>query len=373
MKPLSEILNSYYSYDVKECLENREPKRVITALSKPKPDSCDFALFLSPGSDSVLEQMAQKAHKITKARFGNVVNLYAPVYISNHCTGNCPYCGFKRTEKIKRKTLTPDEIEKEAIALKQMGIRHALLVSGDAPKKADFNLTYKAVKIFKKHFTSVQIEIAPLTQSEYSSLTEAGIDGVTLYQETYDRNLYHSLHKNGPKDNYDFRLEALCRAGEAGMRKLNIGALLGLAPYRKEALMLGFHARHLEKTYWKSQILIGMPRLHNVPDDFTIPNPVSDKEFAHIIIALRIFLNDAGIVVSTRETASFRDKLLPLGVTQFSAGSKTDPGGYAADQTAGKQFSIDDTRSPFEVQKDLLSKGYDPVFKDWDPGFCSKA
>jgi 2-iminoacetate synthase len=205
--------------------------------------------------------------------------------------------------------------------------------------------------------------------AEYQRLVAAGADGVTLYQETYDPRAYDQLHNDGPKAGFSQRLAALDRAGEAGMRRLSLGALWGLAPWRREALSLAIHAAHLQKKWWRSQVLIGLPRLHNVPDTFQIPCPLDDRSLVHIIVALRLFLEDAGIVLSTRESAELRQNLLPLGITQMSAGSKTAPGGYGTSEESGEQFSISDNRDPESVGDALLRAGFEPVWKDWDTGF----
>lgn len=374
MTALYNLLQEFNTPSFLGLLQNTDPNRIMPLLQKKRLTYEDLALLLSKGANPHIEEMAQRANRITQARFGNAVSLYAPLYVSNRCSGTCPYCGFKRTEKIFRTTLSIEEVEAEGIALSQSGIKHVLLVTGDCPGKT-VDYLCEAVSRLKPIFPSVTVEIPPLSVEEYSQLINAGVDGVTLYQETYDKPWYNELHHDSPKDNYLYRLDALGRAGEAGMRKLNLGVLLGLFDWRIDALKLAAHARLLEKTHWRSQILLGMPRLHNVPKDFKIPHPVSDRDFCHIIIAMRLFLHDAGIVVSTREQPQFRDHLLSLGATQFSAGSKTEPGGYSAalnqKQSSGAQFEIDDHRSPKDVEADLARIGYDPVFKDWDRGFIS--
>ncbi len=368
MTDLALVLEHAGRPDVVAHLSNSDPKRVVPLLAKKRLDIADLALLLSPGAAPLLEDMARRAAAITRSRFGNAVVLYAPLYISNHCSGNCPYCGFKNTMNIRRVTLSLDQIRKEAAVLRDAGIRHLLLVSGDGPGTETDDLCAIAREL-KPLFPSISVEVPPLSQPDYARLLSSGVDGVTLYQETYDRCRYHRLHADGPKEDFDFRLDALSRAGAAGMRRLNIGALWGLSDWRADALSLGLHARFLEKECWRSQVLIGMPRLHQVPGDFAIPHPVCDRDFVHIIVALRLFCHDAGIVVSTRERPEFRDNLLALGATQFSAGSKTHPGGYAGDVDGGSQFDIDDCRSAAAVQDALSQKGYDPVLKDWDAGF----
>lgn len=367
LNTLSELEQS----NIPALLRNQDPQRVAPVIQRPRLTASDLALLLSEGAVPHLEEMAQRARRITQARFGNAVSLYAPLYVSNRCGGSCPYCGFKRSQKINRRTLTLEEVAREGEALSRTGIQHVLLVTGDCPGKG-VDFLCEAATLLKKRFPSVTVEIPPLEESDYRALSQTGVDGVTLYQETYDKPWYDELHKGSPKDNYTYRLDALSRAGAASIRKLNLGVLWGLTDWRQDALRLALHARFLEKNHWRSQILLGMPRLHNVPADFTIPHPVTDRAFCHIIVAMRLFLHDAGIVISTREKPQFRDNLLAIGATQFSAGSKTDPGGYSArENRSGAQFEVDDARSPRAVEADLAAMGYDPVFKDWDRGFIS--
>jgi 2-iminoacetate synthase len=317
----------------------------------------------------VLEEIAQRARQVTLARFGRTVQLYVPLYLSNHCVGHCPYCGFRRDQSIKRRTLTPDEIAQEAEAIGRTGMRHILLVAGESPKQIDIDYLSASIALLKKSFSNVAVEVAPLEEDGYKKLVAAGVDGVTLYQETYDSTLYNKYHSRGPKADYDYRLDALDRAGAAGVRNLTVGALWGLSKWRHEALRLGLHAHYLQKKWWKSQILAGLPRLHDVPSDFAVPYPLDDRSFVHIIVALRVFFEDLGIVISTRESPELREKLVLLGTTHMSAGSKTEPGGYCAEQVSGSQFPVSDHRSPEEVARSLTAMGYDPVWKDWDPSF----
>ncbi|MBN2804989.1 MAG: 2-iminoacetate synthase ThiH [Deltaproteobacteria bacterium] len=368
MNSLSEIFESQSLDLFNELLKNEDPEPVKKALLAPKKSPQDFALLLSKGASEILEEMAGKAHTITRARFGNAVNLYAPLYVSNKCKGTCPYCGFKQSEKIKRVTLGMDEILQEARVLKELGILQILLVSGTG-RDAGVEYLTAITRELKKMFPSVTVEVPPLDEDDYKKLMESGVDGVTLYQETYNRNIYDNLHRQSIKEDFNYRLNALSRAGNVGMRKLNIGVLWGLSPWRMDAFLMGLHGKYLENNYWKSQILMGMPRLHHTPSDFTIPHPVSDRDFVQIIIASRLFLNDAGIVISTRENQDFRNNLLNIGATMFSAGSKTEPGGYSAGNSSGAQFGIDDMRTPKQVEQDLITLGFDPVFKDWDRGF----
>jgi 2-iminoacetate synthase len=357
---------------VRRLLHNEDPGRARSALFRRRQDLRDLALLLSPGGGEIVEEMAETARRVTVERFGKTVQLYAPVYLTNSCVGKCPYCGFRADQKIERRTLSPEETATEVSNLQKQGISHVLLVAGDAPAKLDIDTLFEHVLAAVKIVPSVALEVAPLSQSDYERLAAAGVDGITLYQEAYDRERYMELHSSGPKADYDFRRAALDRAGKAKIRKLVIGALWGLAPWRSEALAVGEHAVSLMQRWWKSQVSIGLPRLHQVPDDFVITHSLDDRALIQIISAFRVFLPDAGLVLSTRERPELRDVMAGYGITQMSAGSKTSPGGYSVDPNAGEQFAVTDQRSPVQIAQRLLTLGFDPVFKDWDRILCSR-
>ena len=350
-------------------LENKDPAPVRSAIRRLRKGPRDLALLLSSGADGLLEEMAQHARKVTFARFGRVVSLYAPLYTSNYCIGLCPYCGFRKDRDVPRRDLSVQEILDEANCILKMGIKHLLLVCGEDPKRFDMNLLAQTVGLLKKRVQSVSVEIPPLSQEDYSTLVHAGVDGVTLYQETFDLENYGKFHGKGPKADFNYRLNALNRAGDAGMRILTTGALWGLSPWRLEGLRLGVYAEKLQQKHWESSVSIGLPRLHDVPEDFEIPHPVSDRSLAHLIVALRIFMPDVGLVLSTRERPDLREQLVPLGITQMSAGSRTEPGGYSLPGEAADQFAVSDHRIPTEVAEALSNLGYDPVFKDWSRAY----
>ncbi len=352
-------------------LDNLDGAAVRAALRERRKGPRELALLLSPGADAILEELADAARRATLRHFGRTVQLYAPLYVSNRCVGRCPYCGFRGDQRIARVSLSEAEAIEEARALSRLGIRHVLLVAGDAPRDVDPGYLARVARALKDGaFDSVSVEVAPLDDAGYRALAEGGaVDGVTLYQETYDRGRYLALHAGGPKADYDGRLEALDRAGAAGVRALTAGALWGLAPWREEALALGLHAAALGRRWWRSRVQIGVPRLKNVPAGFEIPHPVDDRALAHVVVALRLFLEEDGIVLSTREPAALREGLLPLGVTQMSAGSRTRPGAYTLGDGGGEQFQVVDERAPAEVAAWLRALGYDPVWKDWDRGF----
>ncbi len=354
---------------LKELLANEHPGPVRGAMAARRKSGADLALLLSPGADSCLEEMAGAARAASLRNFGRTIQLYMPLYLSNHCTGRCPYCGFRRDAKIHRASQSLEEIVEECRVIAAKGMRHVLLVSGDVPRDVDVDYLAKAITRLKTFMSHVSIEVAALAEDDYLRLALAGLDGVTLYQETYDHGIYKHLHDGGPKEDFEHRLHTLDRAGAAGINTLTLGALWGLAPWRREALMLGLHAFELSKRWWRSRIQLGVPRLKQVPDDFVINNPIDDRTLTHILVAMRLFIGEMGLVLSTRESPDLRDALIPLGVTQMSAGSSTRPGGYSGGLPMGDQFEVVDMRSPAQVARALRDRGYDPVWKDWDRGF----
>lgn len=330
--------------------------------------------LLSPAADPYLEVMAQLAARLTRQRFGRVMNLYAPLYLSNVCINRCVYCGFSASHtKAPRRRLSVEEAEAEAAVIAQEGFRDLLLVSGEDPEFITLPYLEELVRRLRAHFVSISVEIYPLDTEGYRRLVEAGVDGVTLYQETYDRDVYAKVHPEGLKANYEKRLLAQEAAAKAGMRRLGIGALLGLADWRYETLAVAFHAHSLMQQYWKARVSISFPRLRPAPYvQMTIPSPVTDRDLVRMIVTLRLLFPDVGLVLSTRENAKLRDHLIPLGITQMSAGSRTSPGGYREPAGASEQFEVADHRSPREVAEVLRAKGLEPVWKDWDPGFDAK-
>jgi len=366
-----DVINNYKWDDIKSFIYSRTDNDVKKSLSKPKLTEQDFATLLSPAAENYLETMAHLSKSITLKRFGKTIQIYAPMYLSNECTNSCTYCGFNRKNRIPRKTLTFDEIEQEAKAVSSHGIKHILLVSGESPKHVSIEYLKKSVDICKKYFSSVSIEIQPLTTDEYSEIYKAGVDGLTVYQETYNKEAYKNYHLGGKKTDYEFRLLTPERGAEAGLRSIGIGALMGLEDFRVEEFFVGLHARYLMKKYWRSHIKVSFPRIRYAEGGFNPPYLVKDRNLIQSMFALRIFLNDIGLVISTREPADFRDNIVGLGVTQMSAGSKTNPGGYSEDTDAGQQFAMEDTRSVEEFVEMIRRKGYDPVFKDFDPYFLN--
>ncbi len=347
--------------------ESATPADIRSVLRKEGGrDLYDLAILLSPAASELLEEIAGASAQLTAQRFGRTVLLYAPLYLSNECVNVCTYCGFRRDIDVTRSTLEVDQIVQEARFLTDQGFRHLLLVAGEHPKHIAIDYLLEAVRIGRRHAPSVSIEVQPYTEEEYRQFVQAGADGVTLYQEVYDPDHYLTYHTSGPKKDYAERLEGPSRAAGAGFRRIGIGALLGLAPWRGEILRLGAHAGYLLRQFWQTQLAISFPRIRDAASCFEIPSPVGDRDLAQMICALRLVFPDVALVLSTRESRQLRDGLVKLGITQMSAGSRTEPGGYVEPHEAEGQFAVVDSRTPAEVADRLTSLGFEPVWKDWE-------
>ncbi len=346
---------------------------VERALTASRPSERDLAALLSPAAADYLQAMAARSAEITAQRFGRTIQIYAPVYLSNFCANKCTYCGFSADNSIQRQVLTMEEAEQEAMILHKRGFNHILLVSGEAPGKLDVQYLETLAARLKQRFAAISIEVQPLAADEYARLFAAGITSVAIYQETYDRETYSRVHPSGPKRDFDFRLETPARAAGAGMRETGIGVLLGLAEWRSDSLALGLHLRWLRKKYWRTAFTVSFPRLRPAEGNFKPEIPVSETNLSQLLFALRIFDPDAGLILSTREEVRFRDGMIGLAPTRYSAGSCTAPGGYGNPELeTGKQFSIGDQRTIDQVCDAIKAKGYDPVRKDWDPEFQNR-
>lgn len=338
----------------------------------------DITILTSPAAGEKLEVMARLAQRITLRRFGRTIQMYAPLYISNYCSNSCVYCGFNVHNKIVRRTSSREDILSEARLLKNRHISQLLLVSGECPCEVSVALLQEVARDLKGLFPSLSIEIYPLDTEGYSRLYRSGVDGLAIYQETYDREIYSQVHPAGPKRDYQFRLAAPERGAAAGFRQIGIGSLLGLNDWRVESHYLMAHAAYLMKHYWKSQVAISFPRLRPAAGSYNPAFPVSDRDLVQMICAFRLIFPDVGLVLSTREPAELRDHLIGLGITRMSAGSKTAPGGYLdkldnnldeQGQPAEGQFNVFDDRPVEAVARAIQSRGYDTVWKDWDEGF----
>jgi 2-iminoacetate synthase len=360
-------LTRYKGFDFTSFFERVTPEQVEAALAREKLSEKDFLALLSPAASVYLEAMARKAHILTEQYFGRTIQLFIPLYISNFCANECIYCGFHRGNKISRKKLSLAEIEVEAKAIAATGMRHLLLLTGEAPGVTPIDYLEDAVRLLKKYFASVAIEIFPMDVNDYSRLQKAGVDGLTLYQEVYDEDRYALVHKAGRKTDFRYRLDAPERGARAGFRMVNVGPLLGLGEVRSEVFFCGLHAKYLDDTFLQTEIGLSLPRMNPAEGNYQPEFEADDRTFVQFMTALRCFLPRAGITVSTRESAAFRDNLIRLGVTRFSAGSCTGVGGYSERQDTGTpQFEITDERGVEEVVQAIRNAGYQPVYKDWD-------
>jgi 2-iminoacetate synthase len=347
-------------------VERATPADVQRALRSSRRSLADLAALLSPAAEGRLEDLARASHELTVRRFGHTVRLFAPLYLSNECVSTCTYCGFSAENEIARRTLSSDEAAAEAAELVGRGFRHLLLVSGEHARIVSKDYLVDACRALSPIVPELSIEVQVWDTDTYRRLVEAGCDGLVVYQETYNRDTYRAVHLKGKKRNYDWRLGALDRGAEAGMRRLGLGALLGLhGDWRSEVLATAAHARALIRRWWRCEVSVSLPRLRPAAGGFEPADPVSDRHFVQLLCALRLVLPDVGITLSTRERPELRDALLRLGITSMSAGSHTEPGGYAGPTDAEPQFSVSDGRSPAEVAAVLRAAGYDPVWKDW--------
>jgi 2-iminoacetate synthase len=343
---------------------------VDAALARPDGgrDLADLAALLSPAAAARLEELAQAAQATTLRRFGRAVRLYAPLYVSNACLSSCTYCGFAKDLPIARRTLSVEEVEREAALLTGRGFRHLLLVAGEHRVEVSPDYLVAVVERLRPFVPSLSIETQTWSDDTYARLVAAGLEGVVHYQETYDRARYAETHTAGWKRDYDRRLTSTERAAAAGVRRLGIGALLGLAAdWRRDVLAVGAHAAFLVRNYWRTEVTVSLPRIKPSASGYQPLVPVADAEYVQALAALRLFEPEAGIVLSTREPPALRDGLVRIAVTTMSAGSSTEPGGYSAPGAATEQFSVSDERSPAEVAAMLVAAGYEPVWKDAFP------
>jgi 2-iminoacetate synthase len=316
-----------------------------------------------------LESMAHQAQNLTRHFFGNTMQLYVPLYLSNYCSGGCAYCGFAADRKQIRHRLEKDEIVRELTALKRLGFEQILLLTGERCEAADFSYLLQAVELASSMFHDINIETFPMSTSEYCTLVNAGCTGVTIYQETYDHARYEHFHRWGPKRDYSYRYETPERALQAGVANVGMGVLLGLSDPIEDALALYRHVYALQKTYWRSSFSISFPRLRPEAGGFEPPYKVSDLELAKLIFAFRIVLPETNLVLSTRESPQFRDGMAGIGINRMSAGSLTTVGGYGSTKIDEGQFKISDDRDVGEICRMLQEKGLEPVFKNWDSAY----
>lgn len=357
------LVESATSADVERVL-----KKAVQNREALTPE--EFGILISEAADSYLEQMAALSRKFTLERFGNTVSLYIPMYVSNACANKCVYCGFNHDNPFTRTTLTSEEIEKECKAIRDLGpFENLLIVSGEYPSICGVDYLENVLQTCRPYFHNLTLEVQPLKSKEYHRLSKSGLNGVICFQETYNKDAYKKYHPRGLKSYYEWRLNGYDRMGEAGLHKIGLGVLLGLEDWRADTVMMARHLRYLQKKYWRTKYSVNFPRMRPSESGFKPNVVITDKELAKLTFAFRIFDHDIDISYSTRELPEFRDNMMRLGVTSMSAGSKTDPGGYACYPNALEQFEVSDERTPAEVADSIRRHGYEPVWKDWDAIF----
>ena len=359
-------------FEIAKKIDSVEASQVDIAIQREGRGGLeDFIALISPlAGEKYLEDMAQLSNRLTKQRFGKVIRLFAPIYLSNECNNICDYCGFSLGNKIPRKTLSTAEILKEAGALRSQGFEHVLLVTGESTRKVGRQYLFDAISLLGNYFSNISIEVQPLSMDDYNYLISAGLHAVLVYQETYNKQSYAAHHIKGKKTNFNWRLETPDRLGQAGINKIGLGCLYGLTKeWRVDSFMTAMHLDYLEKKYWRTTFSMSFPRIRPYEGEIEPIVDLSDRNLVQLICAYRIFNHELELSLSTRESAFLREKLLPLGITTMSAGSKTNPGGYTVSDNSLEQFSISDSRSPDEVAEMLTLNGYESVWKDWDSSY----
>lgn len=364
-----QIFEQYNWEEVKASIYAKTAREVEQALGSRKRTLEDFKALISPAAAPYLEQMAQLSRQLTLQRFGNTIQLYIPLYLSNECQNICTYCGFSLDNKIARRTLNGAEILQEIQVIKQMGYDHVLLVTGEAAQTVGVDYLEKAMELIKPHFSNISMEVQPLDEADYRRLIPHGLHTVLVYQETYHREDYKKHHPKGRKSNFEYRLETPDRLGRAGIHKIGLGVLIGLEDWRTDSFFTAHHLGYLEKMYWQTRYSISFPRLRPFSGGLAPKVEMNDKELVQLICAYRLLNSEIELSISTREQEKFRDHIVHLGITTMSAGSKTNPGGYIVAPQSLEQFEISDERSPAAIAAMIRQQGYEPVWKDWDNAF----
>jgi len=323
--------------------------------------------ILNDQNPKSVEGLAQEAAQLTRRQFGRAISLYGPLYLSNFCSSHCTYCGFHSQNKIQRMKLDPEQYRKEMRFIHAQGIRNILMLTGESYKHTPVSYLKEAATIASEYFQGISLEVHPMETADYKELFTAGVDGITVYQETYDRTTYAKVHLSGYKKDYDFRYATPYRAAEAGMRQISLGILLGLSDAASDVFALYQHLRELEKSFPGVEYSVSFPRLRTVKSTALSSGDVDDVQFVKIIALTRLQFPRVGINLSTREDPQLRDHLLEIGITRMSAGSNTSVGGYTLleEKAQDPQFDIKDERSVAEIVNLLKTKNFDPVFTDW--------
>ncbi|MCD8026646.1 MAG: 2-iminoacetate synthase ThiH [Clostridiales bacterium] len=357
------VIEEMNSYDA----DKYTAQDVKTALAHDTKTVGDFKALLSPAALPFLEDIAKQAQAETRKHFGNSINMFTPLYISNYCENYCIYCGFNCHNKIHRAKLNSEEIEKEMQAIAKTGLQEVLILTGESRKMSDVKYIGEACKIARKYFKVVGLEVYPMNSDEYRYIHECGADYVTVFQETYNSDKYETLHLAGHKRIYPYRINAQERAIKGGMRGVGFAALLGLADFRKDALATGMHAYLLQRKYPYAEIAFSCPRLRPIINNDKInPKDVHEPQLLQVICAYRLFMPFASITISTRECQRFRDNIVQIAATKISAGVDVGIGGHGDNEKKGdEQFEISDNRNVKEVYDALCNNGLQPVMSDY--------
>ncbi len=357
------VIEAMNAYDPDKYTEND----VLQALEHDTKTIEDFKALLSPAALPFLEEIAQQAKAETRKHFGNSINMFTPLYISNYCENYCIYCGFNCHNKIHRAKLNYEEIEKEMQAIAKTGLQEVLLLTGESKKMSDVEYIGEACKIARKYFKVVGLEVYPMNSDEYSYIQKCGADYVTVFQETYNSDKYETLHLAGHKRVFPYRLETQERALMGGMRGVGFAALLGLSDFRKDAFATGIHAYLIQRKYPHAEIAFSCPRLRPIINNDKInPKDVHEPQLLQVICAYRLFMPFASITISTRECQRFRDNIVQIAATKISAGVDVGIGGHSDGEKKGdEQFEISDGRNVKEVYDALCKNGMQPVMSDY--------
>lgn len=361
------VVQQYKNFDFDSFFDALTDNDILRILEKNKLDQFDFLALLSPKAKNHMEAMAKRARELHLKHFGKSVVLFTPMYIANYCKNRCMYCSYNMDIDIKRHKMTYEEIEREAKKILETELRNILILTGEDPKMSSVDYILGAIDVLGKYFESISIEIYPLKTQDYRKMVEHGVDGLSVYQETYDEDIYDQVHLSGPKKNYKFRLDAPERGLKAGIRSVTIGPLLGLAKWEKETFICGLHLQYLQDKYPEAELGVSVPRIRPGSIDFEKLDIVEARDVVQILLAYRIFLPYVGTNITTREDQTMRDNLVPICISKMSAGVTTEVGGHSLDQehSGDEQFQISDPRSVDQIKQMLLSKGYQPIVKDW--------
>lgn len=360
------VIEKYRDFNFEEYFKSVTDDDVKRSIYERNLSPQDLLNLLSPRAINHLEEMAKRAKELSLKYFGRTVLLYTPMYISNYCINKCIYCGYNVENNIVRKMLNQEEIKNEALAIAEEGCRHLILLTGESEHHSPVEYIVESINTIKECFPSITLEVYPMTVDQYKKTVEAGAEGLTIYQETYDEEVYDKVHLFGPKKNYKFRLDTPERGAQAGMRTISIGALLGLADFRKDAFFTALHGDYIRRKYPQCDVTYSPPRIRPCEGGLKKIDGVNDRELVQIILAYRLFAPQCGMNISTRENVDMRRGLIPFGVTKISAGVSTAVGGHTLKNKGTSQFDVNDESSVEDIKNLIKSIGYQPILKDWE-------